>query len=195
MNRRILAFGIFLIQITSSIALAQDQQGQTRTTIFGGTTAFTDGNATSIGSTVGVGWGVTVREQLHFSLSGSSSNTEGNYTTEGATYPINANTLSAQTSLTQFFRTGENNLFIPFAAGGFSVASYAIDFTYPNSTIGRTSGAAPGVFGNFGVEMRMGDHFTLVPQYRVDAMNIRTESGDSVFLRSSGLLFSLKISG
>ena len=187
-----LLFILCFFAIGANIATARE--GNTRTTVFVGASSFSDGKTTSTGQTIGMGWGVHLSDNLLFSLSGVSTETQSEYSANGETYPLSASTISARTGVTHFLRATSDASLVPFVGGGFTVASYVIDYTYPDSEFGKTSGTAPGVYGGVGVEMRLGRSFTFIPQYQTDVVNIKTEAGDSVFLRSSGLMLSIRIS-
>ena len=193
MGKNFMLFGLLAMGVVWGPAMGWAQSGNTRTSIYVGTATYTYGDAETVGSSFGLGWGVSLSDSLLFSISGTSHATEGNYQDGNTSYPISANTISGSTGMTHFLSTNRDAAIVPFYEAGFSVTSYQIDFTYPGSGLGTTSGTAPGAFGSLGVEMRMGSNITFIPQYRINAHNIKTEAGDAAFLRSDGLLISLRI--
>jgi hypothetical protein len=181
-----------LLVVGFSIPGAHAATGDSRISLFAGTSALRAGDDTTTGTTVGVGWGLEIQEQLLWSISASHTSTDGEREVSGQKFPIAAETTNLQTGLTHFFRPGST--IIPFTGGGISVAAYDVDYTYPESEIGKTTGTSPGLFARLGVEMRFTRNFTVIPQYHFSVHSIRSDQGDSKSLISEGLLLSLRFS-
>lgn len=171
---------------------AHAARGDSRIGIFVGTSTLRGGDDTTTGTTVGVGWGLEIQEQLLWSITASRTTTEGERVVSGQKFPISADTTNLQTGLTHFFRSG--SAIMPFTGGGISVAAYDVDYTYPDSEIGKSTGTSPGLFARLGVEMRLSRNFTVIPQYHFSVHSIRSDQGDSKSLISDGLLLSLRFS-
>ena len=193
MGKTVFLAGLLSLFLALSPGMGLSSERNTRTSVYMGSTVISHGGAKSVGNTFGVGWGVSLSESLLFNISGSTSSTSGEVADGAASYPITANTLTGKMGMTHFLGGNDRSIFVPFYTAGLSVISYEILFDYPGSDIGTTSGTAPGAFGGLGIELRMGSNLTFIPQYRVDAHNIRNEAGDSIFLRSDGVLISIRI--
>lgn len=189
---RLTIVGIALLGLSLPIADTQAARGDSRISVFAGTSTLRGGDDTTTGTTVGMGWGLEIQDQLQWSITAAHTATEGEREVGGQTFPITADTTSLQTGLTHFFRHGST--FIPFTGGGLSVAAYDVDYSYPDSEIGKSTGTSPGLFARLGLEMRFSKNFTLIPQYRVSVHSIRSDQGDSRSLISDGLLLSLRFS-
>ncbi len=181
-----------LLALCLPISNAHAERGDSRIGLFAGTSTIRGGNDTTTGTTVGVGWGLEIQEQLLWSISASRTTTEGERIVNGQRFPISADTTNLQTGLTHFFRSG--SVIVPFTGGGVSVAAYDVDYTYPDSEIGKSTGTSPGLFARLGLEMRLGRNFTVIPQYHFSVHSIRSDQGDSKSLISDGLLLSLRYS-
>ena len=70
---------------------------------------------------------------------------------------------------------------------------YDIDYDYPNSDVGETSGVGPGVFALGGAEIRLARNIHFIPQYVYSAHVIETEDGDSFTFISQDLVVALRI--
>jgi hypothetical protein len=173
--------------------LAAAAEGDTRTTIFVGTTTYSDGKATSFGTTFGVKWALEFRTNLEWTVSGQYTVTEGEHEVEGETYDIEARASTFQTGLTRLFNNDRRSTFVGFLGGGLSVLSYHLDFDYPGGEVGETSGVGPGVFGLAGVEIRLARNVSFIPEYVVNAHAIQTEDGDTFTLLSAGLVVAVRI--
>lgn len=173
-----------------SVAFAA--RGDSRIGLFAGTSSLRAGDDTTTGTTVGVGWGLEIQEQLLWNITASRTATDGEREVGGQTYPLTADTTNLQTGLTQFFRPGKT--LIPFTGGGVSIAAYDVDYTYPDSEVGKSTGTSPGLFATLGLEVRFNRNFTLIPQYHLSVHSIRSDQGDSRSLISAGLLLSLRFS-
>jgi hypothetical protein len=168
-------------------------KGDTRTTIFVGTTTYSDEKATTFGTTFGVKWALEFRTDLEWTVSGQYTVTEGQHEVAGETYDIEARTSTFQTGLTRLFNNDRRSTFVWFLGGGLSVLSYDLNFDYPGGEVGETSGVGPGVFGLAGVEIRLAKNVSFIPEYVVNAHAIQTEDGDTFTLLSAGLVVAVRI--
>ncbi|HUJ76643.1 MAG TPA: hypothetical protein VL359_17400, partial [bacterium] len=128
-------------------------QGDSRTTIFVGSTEIDIGNAFSTGTTLGAKWAYEVRDDLEWSLGGAYTATDGQQVVAGQTYTIHADTTSLQSGLTYYFNRHPSSLLVPFLGIGLAALNYDVDYRYPGSLVGKTSGVAPGAFGQAGIEL------------------------------------------
>ena len=168
-------------------------QGDQRTTIFIGTTSYSDGEASSFGTTFGVKWALEFRKDVEWTISGAYAVTEGEHKVQGETYDVSARTTTVQTGLTRLFNNEPSSAFVWFVGGGLSVLSYDLEFDYPGGDVGNTSGVGPGAFGVGGLEIRLTRSIHFIPEYVVSVHSIKTEDGDSFTLVSSGLVIALRI--
>ena len=173
--------------------VAEARKGDTRTTIFIGQTTYTDGTATTIGTSVGVRWGLEFADDLLWTIGGDYSATEGQRTENNQTFDIEARTTTVRTGLTYLFNNEPQSAIIPFVGAGLSVIQYDIDYTYPGSEVDETSGFGPGPFALGGAEIRLTRNIHFIPQYVYSAHIIETEDGDSFTLISQGLVLALRI--
>ena len=187
-----LVAGLVLIIATSGTAEAR--KGDTRSLLYVGTASFVTEDANTYGTTVGVHWGREIEDGLQWNIAGSYTATSGEKVVDNRTYELEAQTATAQSGLTWFFGDTRNSDFLPFAGAGLSVISYDIDYTFPDSTVGKTSGVGPGAFGHFGAEINIGRSFSFIPQYQASAHTITTEDGGSYTLFQAGLLLALRVS-
>lgn len=181
-----------LLAVGLTDTAAHAARGDSRIGLFAGTSTLRAGNDTTTGTTVGVGWGLEIQEQLLWSISASRTESDGEREVSGQKFPITADTTNLQTGLTHFFWPGST--IVPFTGGGVSVAAYDVDYTYPDSEIGKSTGTSPGLFARLGLEMRFSRNFTVIPQYLFSVHSIRSDQGDSKSLISDGLLLSLRYS-
>jgi len=172
----------------------QARQGDQTTTIFVGTTSYADGKAVTNGTTFGAKWALEFQPNWLWTISAEYAATEGQYDSGGTTYDLSTNTTTAQTGLTYLFNNEPKSVVVGMAGGGLSILSYNLDFEYPGSDIGKTSGVGPGVFALVGAEIRLAKNIALIPEYVVSAHSIQTEAGDSFTLVSAGLVVAIRIS-
>jgi hypothetical protein len=172
---------------------AAAREGDTQTTLFVGTTRFVADDASSYGTTLGASFGYEVIDDLMWSVLGSYSTTDGTAKANGQHYAITARTGNLQTGATYYFNRTPQSLVIPFIGAGLSVISYDVDYTFPNSQLGKTSGTGPGAYALAGLELWLTRSTTFIAQYQLAAHDVRTQSGDHVMLRSGGLLLSIRI--
>lgn len=169
-------------------------EGDQRTTIFVGTTTYSDGEATSRGTTFGAKWALEFRQDVEWTISGAYTATEGEHEVDGENYEVSSSTITGQTGLIRLFNSTPQAAFVPFIGGGLSVLSYDLEFDYPGGDVGDTSGVGPGVFGLAGLEIRISRTIHFIPEYAISAHAIETEDGDSFMLVSGGLVVALRIS-
>jgi hypothetical protein len=176
---------------------ARAAKGDSQALLFIGTTTFAAGGATTFGTTFGGSYGFEVLDDLLWSFGGAFSSTDASETATDAAgntqaYKITAVTSEFRTGLTAFFN--RRGAVIPFVGGGLSFMNYDIDYTYPGSEVGKTSGTGPGAFVGAGVELRLTRSTTLILRLTVQEHIIKTETGETTGLTSGGLVFSLRIS-
>jgi hypothetical protein len=187
---------LVLALLACSLALvpvAPAAEGDQRTTIFVGSTTYSDGDATSRGTTFGAKWALEFRQDLEWTISGAYTATDGEHEVEGEKYEISSSTTTLQTGLTRLFNNTREAAFVPFVGGGLSVLAYQLEYDYPGGEVGDTSGVGPGVFGHAGVEIRLSRTIHFIPEYVISAHSIETEDGDSFVLVSGGLIVALRI--
>jgi hypothetical protein len=192
---RILAVSAaFLAASLAAAPRAQARQGDQTTTIFVGTTQYTDGTAVTNGTTFGAKWALEFQPNWLWTISAQYAATEGQQKSGGKTYDLTTNTTTGQTGVTYLFNNEPTSAVVGLVGGGLSVMSYDLKFEYPGSDIGDASGVGPGVFALVGVDIRLSRTISLIPEYVVSAHSIETESGDSFTLVSKGLVVAIRIS-
>jgi len=172
---------------------AEAMQGDSRTTLYVGTTRFQAPDASTYGTTFGLSWGYEVIDDLVWGIGIATTNTDGSVIVGRESRLISAQTTTEQTGLTYYFNRSPTSLVVPFIGGGVSVMQYEIDYSFPGSYLGRTSGTGGGGFALAGVELWMTRSITLIMQYQAAAHEIKTQSGKTAQLDSGGLLLSLRI--
>jgi hypothetical protein len=172
----------------------QARQGDQITSIFVGTTTYTDGTATTNGTTFGAKWAWEFQPNLLWTISGQYAATEGQETSSGTKYNLSTNTTTVQTGATYLFNNEPNSVVVGMVGGGLSILWYDLKFDYPGADIGNTSGVGPGVFALLGAEIRLAKNISLIPEYVVSAHQIRTEGGDAFTLVSGGPVVAIRIS-
>jgi hypothetical protein len=192
MTLRFALAGISAALLLSAPALAAE--GDQRTTIFVGTTTYSDGEATSHGTTFGAKWALEFRKDVEWTISGAYTATEGEHEVEGETYDVSSSTMTFQTGLTRLFNNTPQAAFVPFVGAGLSVLTYDLEYDYPGGEVGDTSGVGPGLFGMAGLEIRVTRTIHFIPEYAISAHAIETEDGDSFVLFSGGLIIAIRIS-
>ena len=143
--------------------VAEAREGDTRTTIFIGQTAYSDGTATTIGTSVGVRWALEFVDDLLWTIGGDYSATQGQRTENNQTFDIEARATTVRTGLTYLFNNEPQSAIIPFVGARLTVIQYDIDYTYPNSEVGETSGFGPGVFALGGAEFLFSRNIHFIP--------------------------------
>ena len=185
MRKRFLAtVTVVVLFAAGAVTGLHAREGDTRTTFFASSRAFSAGGNETAGTVYGVGWGLEIQDNLMWKLGASYSSTTGNREVDGQNVPLSANFAELRTGMTLFFRPGKT--VVPFAGGGLSLAAYDMDFAYRNSEIGKTTGTGGGVFGDLGFEVRLGGGFTLIPFFRVSIHTITSDQGVSRSLMSEG---------
>ena len=192
---RFLAAGAsFMVASLIASQPVQARQGDQTTTIFVGTTSYTDGTAVTNGTTFGARWALEFQPDLLWTISAQYAATAGEQTSGGAKYDLRTNTTTAQTGVTYLFNNDPSSVVVGRVGGGLSILSYDLEFDYPESDIGKTSGVGPGVFALVGAEIRLAKNISLIPEYVVSAHAIETEAGDSFTLVSAGVVVAILIS-
>lgn len=175
-------------------APAQARKGDSRAGLFVGTTTFTVEDYRTFGTQFGGFYGTEVADDLLWSFGGTFTSTNGQATVDVAGTPtvvdLRATTSAVRTGLAAYFNRG--GVVIPYVGGGLSYMNY--DLQYPNTTIGTTSGTAPGAYANVGVEFRASRSITVIPQFGIEVHSIRTETGQTKGLLSGGLVLTVRIS-
>jgi outer membrane protein W len=172
---------------------ARARQGDQRLGLFVGTTTTAVQTYTTYGVDFGGSYGYEFADNVLWTVGASFAATDGTATdTSGNPVTLHANTAEFQTGLLNYFNRHPGSLIIPYVGAGVSVLNYSID--YPGTTVGTTSGTAPGVYGQVGVEFRMTRNFTVIPQLGVQVHTIKTQTGASTGMISGGLVLTLRIS-
>lgn len=182
-----------LVALTLSPSPAFAREGDTQTLIFVGTTRFESEDATSYGTTFGGSWGYEIIDNLLWSVGAAYTTTDGTAKVNNTSYDIHANTTTVSTGPTYYFNRERGSLVIPYVGAGISALNYDIDYTFPGSKLGKTSGTGAGAYALAGVELWVSRGLTLVGQYTLAAHQVKTEAGDTVTLRSGGLGISIRI--
>lgn len=176
-------------------APAWARKGDSRAGLFVGTTTFTVDGYRTFGTQFGGFYGTEVADDLLWSFGGTFTSTEGEEVVDVAGTPtvvnLRATTSAVRTGLAAYFN--RNGGIVPYVGAGLSYMNY--DLQYPNTTIGTTSGTAPGAYANVGVEFRVSRSITIIPQFGFEVHTITTETGESKGLLSGGLVLTVRISG
>lgn len=168
--------------------------GDQRTTIFIGSTSYSDGTTTTLGTTFGARWALEFKKDLEWTVGGSYATTDGEFKdSSGQVTEVHARTTTVQTGLTLLFNNEPESNVVGFLGGGFSILQYDLDFDYPESEVGKTSGIGPGLFSLVGAEFRVTRNFHIIPAYQISAHSIETEDGDRFTLVSMGVVVSFRI--
>lgn len=172
---------------------AQGAVGDQELGLFVGTTRFVAEDASSYGTTLGVFYGYEFVEDLQWTAAGSFASTAGEKTVDEETYEISTFTQQGQTGLRKYFNRERGSNIIPYLGGGLSMLVYEIDYDYPGSEIGKTSGTGPGAYGEAGVQFRLTRSFTIIPQFGAQVHQIETEDGESRSIGSTGFVLTLRL--
>ena len=177
------------------VSEAAAAKGDRRTMIFVGTTSYSDGTTTTLGTSFGARWSLEFKRDLQWTIGGAYATTDGEFKDEatGNVTDVHVRSATANTGLTVLFNTDPGTNVIGFVGGGFSIISYDMDFDYPESEVGQTSGVGPGIFGNVGAEFRITRSVWFIPAFIASAHAIETESGDAFTLVSTGVVLSIRI--
>lgn len=180
-----------LLACTALAPPARADQGDSYAGLFLGTTTYGVQSYTTHGGSFGGLYGYEYAENRLWTLGATFASTTGTTTdTSGTTYDLSASTAEFTTGLLAYF-TPESAAVRPYLGAGVSLLAYNLDFT--GTTVGKTKGNGPGVYGRVGLELRLTPHFTLIPQFGLQAHSIRTESGSTTGMLSGGLIFALRI--
>jgi hypothetical protein len=190
---RLLALTVGLLLLAGAATPAEAVEGSTQTLIFVGTTRFQSDDATSYGTTFGGSFGYEIIDNLLWSAGIAVTTTDGTATVNNKTYDIYARSTTLQTGPTYYFNRSPGSLVIPYIGAGVSLLNYDVEYEFPGSDLGKTSGTGPGGYALAGVELWMSRSITLVLQYTLAAHEVKTQDGDRVTLRSGGLGLSLRI--
>ena len=170
---------------------AMAAQGDTRTTLYFGTTRFVAADDSTFGSTFGALWGYELQQNLIWSSGASFGFTDSERDVNGTTYTLQANTTTYQTGIVRIFNRMQS--FEPFIGGGVSFLSYDLDFEYPGSKVGKTSGLGPGIYTTVGVDIHITRSIVFIPAWVYSANSIVSESGEKLGIYSGGLQLSLRV--
>jgi Outer membrane protein beta-barrel domain len=185
------ALGLALLATLATLASAPPawaRKGDSRAGLYVGTTTFVVGDTTTSGVDFGGSYGWEFEDNLLWTLGGSFASVAG----DSGGVPLNAKTAAFETGLLAFFNRTPSSTVVWFMGGGLSVMNY--DFEFPGTTIGTTSGTAPGAYAMFGAEIRLSREITFIPHFAVQVHSIETQSGATQGLLSGGLVFALRIS-
>lgn len=169
-------------------------EGDTRGTIMVGTASQSIGSDNTFGTSFGFRWSLEIEEDLFWNIGATFTSTSGERKVAGQEFELTSNSTTLNTGLVYGFYLGADSIVYPFAGGGVSYTTYSVDFTYPGSDVGETSGASPGIFGLAGLEARLSESFDIILQYIVSASSITSEAGDTIPVFSAGFLLSFRIS-
>jgi hypothetical protein len=172
---------------------ARAAEGDSQTLIYIGSSLVAIDDAYSQGTTFGARWGYEFQDDLLWTVGGAFSTTDGTQTVSGAQYDIHANSTTVQSGLLYFFGRRPRKLVLPFVGGGIAAIDYAVDYRYPGSKVGQTSGTGPGVFAFAGVEIWLARAITFILSYQVDAYQIARQDRHTDTLASGGVLLALRI--
>jgi hypothetical protein len=111
----------------------------------------------------------------------------------GTDYQIRANATTLQTGLLYFFGRRPRKLVVPFVGGGIAALDYDVDYRYPGSKTGKTSGTGPGAFAFAGIELWLARSVTLIVSYQADAYEITRQGGGTSTLASGGVQLAIRI--
>lgn len=118
-------------------------EGDTQTLIYIGSSLISIDNATTQGTTIGARWGYEFLDDLLWTVGGAYTATDGTQSVAGTDYQIHANTTTLQTGALYFFGRRPRKLVVPFVGAGIAALDYDVDYRYPGSKTGKTSGTEP----------------------------------------------------
>lgn len=200
--RAVLAVGAVLLTMVLTLALAapgvaEAAKGDQRAGMFLGTTTMTTKGYRTFGTRFGGTFGWEFQNDLLLIVGGSFVSADGDVIVTDSVgnnnqFHISGNSLEANAGLLYYLYRNADSPFAVFAGGGLSLLNY--DFDYTGTELGKTSGAAPGAFGNVGLEVHFNRNFTMILDFGFQAYQIKTQTGDSTGLASGGLMFSLRLS-
>ena len=81
----------------------------------------------------------------------------------------------------------------PFVGAGLNAENYEMEFVYPGSEVGTTSGTGFGPWVEMGGRFRLGDSVTLIPAYEYSSIGYQTEGGETKTLVSAGFSLGLLV--
>lgn len=79
----------------------------------------------------------------------------------------------------------------PFVGIGLNAENYELEFEYPGSEVGTTSGTGYGPLMELGGRFALGRSFTVIPAYEYSAISYKAGSGDSKTLVAAGFSLGL----
>lgn len=150
-------------------------------------------NVPSTGTIFGVRYGYEFREDLLWTIGGNFGATDGTNTVAGKTYNISTNTSTLQSGLLYYFGRDGRKWLIPFVGAGAGVLNYSVDYRYPGSKVGRTSGTGPGGYAFAGLEFWLARALTVIVSYDIEGYQISTQSHGSDTLATGGLILAVRI--
>jgi hypothetical protein len=178
---------------SGAFSAASAREGDTQTLIYVGSSLVAIDNALSQGTTIGARWGYEFVDDLLWTLGGAYTATDGTQTVAGTDYMIHANTTTLQSGLLYFFGRRPRKLLVPFVGGGIAALDYDVDYRYPGSRTGKTSGTGPGAFAFAGVELWLARSVTFIVSYQADGYEITRQGGGTTTLESGGVLLAIRI--
>ena len=168
-------------------------EGDTQTLIYIGSSLISIDNATTQGTTIGARWGYEFLDDLLWTVGGAYTATDGTQSVAGTDYQIHANTTTLQTGALYFFGRRPRKLVVPFVGAGIAALDYDVDYRYPGSKTGKTSGTGPGAFAFAGIELWLARSVTFIVSYQADAYEITRQGGGTSTLESGGVLLAIRI--
>lgn len=191
--RAAVALGMALAGFWACAPSALAMEGDSDWLIYVGSDVVYIDNVASTGTIFGVRYGYEFRDDLLWTIGGNFGATDGTNTVSGKTYNISTNTSTLQSGLLYYFGRDRKKWLIPFVGAGVGVLNYSVDYRYPGSKVGRTSGSGPGGYADAGLELWLAQALTLIVSYDVEGYQISTQSHKSDTLATGGLILAVRI--
>ncbi|OGH03218.1 MAG: hypothetical protein A2600_08325 [Candidatus Lambdaproteobacteria bacterium RIFOXYD1_FULL_56_27] len=160
-----------------------------------GSYQLSDGEHSLVGSRVALGVKRLYDPHWAWFVTAADGSAQENFPgPNGSIYTLTAATTTFTGGYEYRFALDDRGDIEPFLGFGVNVISYALDYTYPGSSVGKTSGTGVGPVGELGGRFAFGDSFTVIPAFQYTAIQVTTESGSKKALVSSGLYLGLVFS-
>lgn len=124
---------------------------------------------------------------------GSGSATGTHEIDDDTSTTIKSSRSSLSGGLKWHYETETMEWLTPYLGGGLSIQSYSYDFEYSGSEIGSTEGTGYGPLFMAGVRLDVASHFLIIPSYQWEQIYIKSESGKTATVTSSGFVLALMI--
>jgi outer membrane protein with beta-barrel domain len=168
-------------------------EGDSQWLIYVGSDVVYIDNVESTGTLFGARYGYEFHDDLLWTIGANFGATDGTNSVAGKTYNISTNTSTLQTGLLYYFGRDGKKWLIPFVGGGLGVLDYNVDYRYPGSKVGKTSGTGPGGFAFAGLEFWLAQALTVIVSYDVEGYQISTQSHGSDTLETGGLILAVRL--